>query len=232
MTKSVLTNLISLIILLAGYGYQIDWLTLIGLFALSGALTNWLAIHMLFEKVPGLVGSGVIPNRFEAFKTAIRDMMMAQFFTQENIDRFVSQSSQPNLHLAPVIEQVDLNPAYDRLVDVILNSSFGSMLSMFGGADALTPLKEPFIANMKTALIEITEQDSFKALLQTQIDQPEVMANIRVQIETIIEARLNELTPQIVKEMVQKMIKNHLGWLVVWGGVFGGLIGYGSSFLL
>lgn len=232
MIKSFFTNLVSLIILLAGYIHHIDWLTLIGLFALSGALTNWLAIHMLFEKVPGLVGSGVIPKRFEAFKSAIRDMMMAQFFSQENIDRFVNQSTQPNIHLTPVIEQVDLDPAYDRLVEVILNSSFGSMLSMFGGADALTPLKEPFITNMKTALIEITEKDSFKTLVQSQIDQPEVMADIRNQIENIIDARLNELTPQMVKEMVQTMIKNHLGWLVVWGGVFGGLIGYASSFLL
>lgn len=232
MIKSFFTNLVSLIILLAGYIHHIDWLTLIGLFALSGALTNWLAIHMLFEKVPGLVGSGVIPKRFEAFKSAIRDMMMAQFFTQENIDRFVNQSTQPNLHLAPVIEQVDLTPAYDRLVDVIMNSSFGSMLSMFGGADALTPLKEPFITNMKASLIEMTEKESFKTLIQSQIDQPEVMADIRNQIETIIEARLNELTPQMVKEMVQTMIKNHLGWLVVWGGVFGGLIGYASSFLI
>lgn len=232
MIKSFFTNLVSLIILLAGYIHHIDWLTLIGLFALSGALTNWLAIHMLFEKVPGLVGSGVIPKRFEAFKSAIRDMMMAQFFTQENIDRFVNQSTQPNLHLAPVIEQVDLTPAYDRLVDVIMNSSFGSMLSMFGGADALTPLKEPFITNMKASLVEMTEKESFKTLIQSQIDQPEVMADIRNQIETIIEARLNELTPQMVKEMVQTMIKNHLGWLVVWGGVFGGLIGYASSFLI
>jgi hypothetical protein len=38
-------------------------------------------------------------------------------------------------------------------------------------------------------------------------------------IETVIDKRLNELTPQLVKEMVQKIIKVHLGWLVVWGGI-------------
>jgi len=51
-------------------------------------------------------------------------------------------------------------------------------------------------------------------------------------IEQVIDARLNELTPQIVKEIVQKLIKEHLDWLVVWGGVFGGLIGLISSFLI
>jgi hypothetical protein len=43
---------------------------------------------MLFEKVPGLYGSGVIPARFEDFKDGIRELIMQQFFTEENIDRF------------------------------------------------------------------------------------------------------------------------------------------------
>lgn len=232
MNKSFITNLISLLLLTAGLLLPNNWLLMVGLFALSGALTNWLAIYMLFEKVPGLVGSGVIPARFEEFKAAIRDLMMEQFFTQENIDRFVSQTAQPSLHLAPVIEKVDLTPAFDRLADVIMASSFGSMLGMFGGKDALNPLKEPFITNMKSALIEMTEKEQFVELLQNEIDQPDVMAEIRHKVEEIIEARLAELTPKMVKTMVQQMIEQHLGWLVVWGGVFGGLIGLISNALL
>jgi len=205
----------------------------VGLFALSGALTNWLAIYMLFEKVPGLVGSGVIPNRFEAFKEAIKNLMMEQFFTQENIDRFVSASAKESkFDLQPVIEKVDLTPSYDKLVEVIMNSSFGSMLGMFGGADALTPLKEPFVKNMKSSLIEMTQKESFHALLQEEMDQPDVMADIRAKVAEIIDARLQELTPDLVKQMVQQMIKEHLGWLVVWGGVFGGLIGLASALLM
>lgn len=232
MNKSFLTNAVSLLILAAGLLLPNNWLLMVGLFALSGALTNWLAIYMLFEKVPGLVGSGVIPARFEEFKTAIRDLMMEQFFTQENIDRFVSQTAKPSLHLAPVIEKVDLTPAFDRLADVIMASSFGSMLGMFGGKDALNPLKEPFVSNMKAALIEMTEKEPFVELLQNEIDQPDVMAEIRHKVEEIIEARLAELTPKMVKTMVQQMIEQHLGWLVVWGGVFGGLIGLVSNALL
>lgn len=233
MNKSQLTNLVSLSVLLLGYFLVNDLVMMIGLFALSGALTNWLAIHMLFEKVPGLVGSGVIPNRFEAFKEAIKDLMMEQFFTQENIDRFVSASAQESkFDLQPVIEKVDLSPSYDRLVEVIMNSSFGSMLGMFGGADALTPLKEPFIENMKSSLVEMTQKESFHDLLKEEMDQPDVIADIRAKVAEIIDSRLEELTPQLVKQMVQNMIKEHLGWLVVWGGVFGGLIGLISALLM
>jgi uncharacterized membrane protein YheB (UPF0754 family) len=111
-------------------------------------------------------------------------------------------------------------------------SSFGSMLGMFGGKDALNPLKDPFVSNMKAALIEMTEKEQFVELLQNEIDQPDVMAEIRHKVEEIIEARLAELTPKMVKTMVQQMIEEHLGWLVVWGGVFGGLIGLASNALL
>jgi uncharacterized membrane protein YheB (UPF0754 family) len=233
MNKSQITNLVALAILVLGYVLANNLVLMVGLFALSGALTNWLAIYMLFEKVPGLVGSGVIPNRFEAFKEAIKNLMMEQFFTQENIDRFVSASAKESkFDLQPVIEKVDLTPSYDKLVEVIMNSSFGSMLGMFGGADALTPLKEPFVKNMKSSLIEMTQKESFHALLQEEMDQPDVMADIRAKVAEIIDARLQELTPDLVKQMVQQMIKEHLGWLVVWGGVFGGLIGLASALLM
>lgn len=231
--KSLITNLAALLILLVGYFLPNDWVLLVGLFALSGALTNWLAIHMLFEKVPGLVGSGVIPNKFNDFKAAIKALMMEQFFNQENIDSFVAKSAQSSqINLQPVIEKVDLSPAYERLVEVIMNSSFGGMLNMFGGADALSPLKAPFIENMQASLIEMTQKEHFHELLQAEIDEPDVMAKIQLQIEEIIDSRLAELTPQMVKLMVQQIIKEHLGWLVVWGGFFGGLLGLLSYFLL
>ena len=233
MNKSFITNNIAILIVITGLAIKNELVLTIGLFALSGAITNWLAIHMLFEKVPGLYGSGVIPARFEDFKIAIRTLMMEQFFTEENIDRFLSASDgiKPDLHLAPVIEKVDLSPSFDTLVKVIMESSFGSMLGMFGGQEALTPLKEPFIINMKKSLIEMTQSESFLELLRDEFEQPDVMKDIREKVEDIIEKRLEELTPQLVKEIIQEMIKQHLGWLVVWGGVFGGLIGFAAALI-
>ncbi len=234
MNKSLITNIAALLLLVAGILTDNALVLNIGLFALSGALTNWLAIHMLFEKIPGLYGSGVIPARFEDFKQGIRQLMMEQFFTEENIDRFlqVSNGNIPDLHLAPVIEKVDLSPSFDTLIKVIMESSFGSMLGMFGGEEALQPLKEPFIQNMKISLIEMTQQENFLSLLRDELEQPDVMADIRNKVSEIIEKRLQELTPQLVKQIIQTMIKEHLGWLVVWGGVFGGLIGLFAAILI
>ncbi|NAW89667.1 MULTISPECIES: DUF445 domain-containing protein [unclassified Vibrio] len=232
MNKSLLTNIIALALLSAGYQLDNTIALYAGLFAFSGAITNWLAIHMLFEKVPGLYGSGVIPARFEEFKTAIKSLMMEQFFTQSNIDRFLSKemTGSKTLDLEPVIAKVDFNPTFDSLVEVIANSPFGGMLAMFGGTDALQPLKQPFVEKMQQSMIDISQSDSVKQALKEQLEAPEMIEEITANIENIIDQRLNELTPKLVKEMVQKMIKQHLGWLVVWGGVFGGLIGVASSF--
>ncbi|WNC72672.1 DUF445 domain-containing protein [Thalassotalea psychrophila] len=234
MNKSTITNLIALAIAVAGYVLSNSILFSVGIFAVSGAITNAVAIHMLFEKVPGLYGSGVIPARFEDFKAGIRDLMMKQFFTNENIDKFLSEKSGAASHfdLAPVIKKVDLEPAFNSLVTTIEESSFGSMLAMFGGTEALTPLKEPFIEKMKASIIDITQSDNFNELVRNELEQPSVVGSMKEKVEDIINKRLEELTPQLVKEIIQEMIKKHLGWLVVWGGVFGGIIGLISSYIM
>ncbi len=227
LNKSLTTNLIAAVLVIIGYLLPEPIILSIGLFALSGAVTNWLAIHMLFEKVPGLYGSGVVPSRFEEFKAGISHLMMKQFFTSENIERFISGQSEHTapLNLAPVIEQVDLSPAFDGLVTTVENSQLGGMLAMFGGSEAIMPLKEPFIEKMKSALADIAKSDDFHHVLQAQLSDSHMSADLQVQIEDIVNQRLNELTPQLVKQIIQDMIKTHLGWLVVWGGVFGGAIG-------
>ncbi|WP_420598933.1 DUF445 domain-containing protein [Neptuniibacter sp.] len=233
MKKSALTNFAALLVLFAGLVSDDHILLTIGLFALSGAVTNWLAIHMLFERVPGLYGSGVIPARFEDFKLGIKSLMMEQFFTEENIERFLSAENgqQPDLHLAPVIEKVDFAPTFDSLIAVIQSSKLGGMLAMIGGVEVLEPLREPFVANIKTSIEDITRDEAFIALLKEELEQPDVLAEMQGKVEVVVQQRLDELTPQLVKEIIQKMIREHLGWLVVWGGVFGGLIGLLAAFL-
>ncbi len=227
MNKSLIANGSALLLVVAGHVLTQPLLFSIGLFALSGSVTNWLAIHMLFEKVPGLYGSGVIPARFEEFKLGIRHLMMKQFFTLENIDKFLSGESGKAAHFdfAPIIAGVDLTPAFNSLVATIKESSFGAMLDMIGGEEALMPLKDSFSEKMKAALIDISSTDEFNQLLVAKVEQPDMIEKMQSKVSDIIDKRLDELTPELVKNIVQDMIKQHLGWLVIWGAVFGGLFG-------
>jgi len=207
------------------------WALLTGLFAFSGAVTNQIAIHMLFEKVPFLYGSGVIQLQFEAFKTSIKNLMMGQFFTKEQLDTFFEKEKK-TLDLTPVIAEVDFSPAFDALSKTVMESSFGGMLGMFGGAGALEGLRAPFSEKLKDAILEISESDVFQQKIAQSIQNSSLSDDMLITIEQMIDVRLNELTPQMVKEIVQNFIKDHLGWLVVWGGFFGALIGLLSTLVL
>jgi len=232
--KSTLTNTLALLLIACSFLLSPQYSSLLlftGLFAFSGAVTNQLAIHMLFEKVPFLYGSGVIPQRFEAFKEAIKNLMMSEFFTKEQLENFFKKEEK-KINLEPIIEKTDFSPAFDALSKTVMESSFGGMLGMFGGESALDALREPFSKKMKSAVIEITNSEAFNTTLISHMQSSSLNDDMIESIENVIDTRLNELTPQMVKTIVQQLIKEHLDWLVVWGGVFGGLIGLLSSLVL
>ncbi len=204
-----------------------------GLFALSGAVTNWLAVHMLFEKVPGLYGSGVIPLHFEEFKDGIQKLVTRELFNRESVERFFQNNqNQKDIDLEPVIKNLDMDDAFDQLVSIVMESSLGGMLGMIGGEKALDAMREPFKSRMHEFLVKTVKSPSFQKNLNKQLQSITQSDDFVDRIGAIVRNRLDELTPEMVKEIIQRMIRRHLGWLVVWGAVFGGLIGFISAFFL
>lgn len=240
MNKSSVTNIIAAGIIAAGYlvSYYLhpvigEHVKTIGFFALSGAITNWLAIYMLFDKVPGLYGSGVIPAHFEEIKEWIRSMVMDQFFNHENLDRYFKEGQNKlleSIDFKAAVDQLDYDRIYDTVKAEILSSKLGSMLGMFGGEGLFDRYRDQFKVKMKEHILtEITAPGFFENIMASgNIDISTIVAE---KVSEIVQVRLEELTPVMVKEIVQEMIRRHLGWLVVWGGVFGGLIGLVMSFL-
>ncbi len=233
-SKSFLTDFIAVLIVLISFVVPQEWhkpLLYTGLFALSGALTNEIAIYMLFEKVPFLYGSGVIELKFEAFKKAIREMIMTQFFSKDQIGNFLEREER-KIDLAPLVKEADFSPAFDALRKTVMESQFGGMVNMIGGEAALEKLRGPFVTKLQSAVVKIVSSEGFKKQLDHHLRYSSFSEDLVASIEKIVEKRLDELTPAAVKEMMQKLMREHLGWLVVWGGVFGGLIGLVSSYLL
>ena len=223
MNKSVLTSLVSIGIIFFSFISPIysNVFLNVGIFAFSGSLTNWLAIHMLFEKVPMFYGSGVIPKQFNEIKSAIKKLILEEFFFKENIQNFLSTNQ--NLNFDSVFNEEQKNRIFTKLVQAIEESSLGGMLSMVGGKNALNPLKEPMILKISEFLNDF--QSNEFSIDDNTVD------NIKIKIEEIVNKRLNQLSPMDVKNIIEDMIKNHLGWLVVWGGLIGGLIGFAFSLL-
>jgi uncharacterized membrane protein YheB (UPF0754 family) len=201
-----------------------------GLYAFSGAITNWLAIHMLFEKVPYLYGSGIVTERFEEFKVGIHNLIMNQFFTKENFERFMSsnKSSLIQIEEESILDAIDFDKVFEKLKAAIIESPFGGMLGMFGGVEALEPLKPGFEVKFREAIKEIIDDENFISNLTKGSEDNSAFQD---SITDIVTQRLDELTPVMVKNIIQEMIKVHLGWLVVWGGVFGAILGLLSTLI-
>ena len=279
LNKNLTPNLVALLLIIVSFSLPEPWKGIVlttGLFALSGALTNWLAVHMLFERVPGLYGSGVITLHFEDFKAGILRMVHEELFNKDSVERLLrssktagsdtagtgdasttdtkqsstlntKQSSTLNteqtstldskqtstlvdaVDIESLLNAIDLDAAYDQLVATVVDSSFGSMLAMVGGEEALQPLRDPFKIRMQTFLSNTAKSPRIQAAISEQLSKAASSDQFVGKLEQLLRARLDEMTPEMIKEIMQRMIREHLGWLVVWGGVFGGIIGLIAS---
>ena len=219
--KGYATNLAGVSICLASFLWegQSELLWSVGTYSVTGSITDSIALYMLFEKVRFVFGSGVIPNRFDDFRRGIRKMILQEFFTVERLQSFLTPApgENPEDHpLSSTVSGIDYDKMYNKLIEAINESPFGSMVTMMGGAAALEPLRDPIKERMKATVVDLITSGSLGL-------DPE---SLRQKVEIVVDRRLAELTPQAVKEIMERMIKEHLGWLIVWGGVIGGIIGF------
>ena len=219
MNKSLITNLLSILIIIVGYIYQENYpfIIITGVFALSGSITNWLAIHMLFEKIPLLYGSGVILDKFEDIKLGIKNLILQELFTETQINNFLLDNKVSASET--IINKIDFDKVFLGLVEAIEGSQLGGMLAMVGGRKALDPLKDPFTKKLKIIIEDFVTENT------SNDNGSDTTASLLSKIESILDARLADLSPEDIKIIIQKMIREHLGWLVVWGGIFGGFLG-------
>ena len=224
MNKASVTHLIASLVTIIGFVYQEplgSFIFMAGIFALSGSITNNLAIYMIFERVPFIYGSGVIINRFDDFKSGIKSLIMQEFFLKTDQSLLLEL----DISATDLEKKINYDHVFDQLQESIARSEMGSMLAMVGGKAALDPLKEPVIETLKTLINDYLK----KTPLDPSDDDHKGIAE---RLERIIDQRLDVLTPDQVKIIIAKMIRKHLNWLVIWGGIFGGLMGVLCDFLL
>ena len=234
MNKSILTNLISLFLIVISFFFPEPFDKLIlytGLFAISGSITNELAIFMIFKRVPYLYGSGIIEKNFESFKIAIKNMIMTQFFNKEKLDTFF-ENELSEIDFKPIVKKADFSKIVESIFEEIRDTSLGGAFCYIGGDNLLDTIKKPLRKKIKKTVISIVESDTFKAQVNKYIEEASFSDDLIDKVDILVEDRLNDLSPEMIRDLVSKLIKDHLSWLVVWGGVFGGLIGFISTLFL
>jgi len=201
-----------------------------GIFGFAGGITNWLAIKMLFDKIPLLYGSGVIPQQFKEIRQTIKDVILDTFFDPKFLDKYVSQKAgqfTSSLNLEEKIKQMLESPIVDQIIDEKLielgTRPEGMFLTMMGITPAsLKPMIKPFVLGMGADI---------GPLLLNNFDISKIfnISKLRGEIDSLMTTKLQELTPEIVKKLMEQVIRTHLGWLIVWGNIFGSFIGIVST---
>ena len=87
----------------------------------------------------------------------------------------------------------------------------------------MVPQLKPIIIALGDAVANELTSGGFDITQFITIDK------IKSELDSLMEDKLQELTPEIVKELLERVIREHLSWLVIWGNVFGGLIGIVST---
>ena len=231
--KGNVSNLISFGVLVAGIVGRMEgitgneWVLAAGLFGFAGGVTNWLAVKMLFDKVPLLYGSGVIPMRFREIRQTVKDAIMRYFFDEEYLERFLGERAgemaigdELGTKVAEVLESAEIDAIIDAKLEEMAASPQGMMIKMVG-IQRVKPLVKQFVIGVGTEIAP---------LLVGEVARPELEVDaLRAQVDRLLETKLEELTPERVKEMMEEVIREHLGWLIVWGNIFGGTIGLVSE---
>ncbi|MEE3335877.1 MAG: hypothetical protein VX255_05740 [Candidatus Latescibacterota bacterium] len=240
--KGSVSNLLSLLTLLFGLTVVMrllgepspwladlgPWIMAAGVFGFAGGITNWLAVKMLFDRVPGLYGSGVISARFREIRVTVKDLIMTHFFDEAYLQRFVDEhgssmtgeSGGLTRKFRELLESEEAGRAIEVEIEKLKEGPMGMMVRM-AGTEMLKPLIQQFMGGLIERLGPVAEE----RMREDAFDIP----RLRTQVDQLLETKLEELTPEVVKRMMEKVMRKHLGWLIVWGNVFGGLIGLASK---
>jgi uncharacterized membrane protein YheB (UPF0754 family) len=225
-----------------------DFTLSIGLFAFSGGITNALAVKMLFDRIPGLVGSGVIPARFREIREKIKSLILEHFFNESYLRDFLAQEKgnfdwrsfvkTGGAGRGPMARLVDrhwerftgpetLDPIIEREIERLMDSRIGGLLAMVGAQNvkpAVSQFVGSFVGSLKGKVIELADKAGPEDL-EVEIDEARVVAELRRKVKVLLDRKIAQLEPATVKRMMEDVIRDHLGWLVVWGNVFGAVLG-------
>ena len=200
--KGDLSNVLTFFSMVLGFillktapGPAADYIFAFGLFGFAGGVTNWLAVKMLFDEVPGLIGSGVIPKRFEEIRAAVKKTIMKTFFDKKFIAKYVTESSQDimaKLGLKEKMTEFLMSDKGDAMLSEKLanmrSSDLGLMLAMvnidIGGA--------MMIARVRDELINAAGEAG--PLIASVVDPKNLpIDSLRQEVDKLMEAKLGEL---------------------------------------
>lgn len=243
-SKSFISNFTTFVLMVIGLAVELNdstkgtasrYLLSFGLFGFAGGITNWIAITMLFDEIPFVIGSGIIPKQVDQIKLVLATMIMDTFFAPEFLKRQLAGRTKDLGTPEEVKEKAKKaleSEDFDKMLDAKLESiqqskSVGGMVMKTFNISTgnIKPMLKKFITSMANDAISIF----LKVFNPESFFDGDAIVVLRRELDELIKDRMQELTASKVTYMLESIIRSHLGWLVVWGNVFGAIIGVIST---
>lgn len=232
--KGNVSNFVAFVIMIIGIVLVAIWprvtpyqfILAFGLFGFAGGVTNSLAIKMLFDRIPGVYGSGVIERQFMEIKDTIKKVIMETFFDPKYLEvylqkkgRQLAENFDVDAKLKELLESSTVDGVIDAKLEELRQRPEGLWLSMHGVKTAeLRPMIKPFVLSLGSDVAPMLLHN-FDPVKILNIDK------VRTEVDTLLSEKLLQLQAGTVKQLLEDVMRVHLGWLVVWGNLFGGCIG-------
>lgn len=202
------------------------YLIAFGLFGFAGGFTNWVALQMLFYRIPLVYGSGVIPSRHKKIRETVKNVVLSAFFDEGFLDKYVGQKivQMATVHdagkrLQAVLQSAAVEQLINAKLDGLFSQSEGDVLRMIGICrEKLKPMIRPLLLSLAADLAPGIANKLAGSKGTTVVW-------LKRELDAYMTLRLQELTKYRTTSLLRQIIGRHLGWIVVWGTVFGALVG-------
>ncbi len=177
---------------------------------LTGWVTNWVAIKMLFHprkpmKILGFTIQGVFPKNQQKIAEKLGQIVGKELLSFSEIEQKVTDPG--NLQ--------KLKPEIEAHIDTFLNHKLKEvfpMLSMFIGEKTTSQLKDAFLLELE-ALFPVLMK-GYMAKLQNDLD-----------LEKIVTGKVAAFSTEKLENILLQITKNEFKFLEILGGILGFVIG-------
>ncbi len=227
----------------------------VGIGALIGYVTNYVAIKLLFRPYkPVKLGNitifpqGVIPREKKSLARKVGNTVKEYILSEEEIRKIVTTSEVreeiekfldekiKELSGKEITEFISKEEMADKFTKIILKvveekfSMFASLISEDMLKNILIQLEIPIRINeiiQSEKIVEIIKPEVFNFL---EKEVPEIF--IKVHIDKIVEEKVASFDEKTLEDMLFSLMKKHFNFINFAGAALGGIIGFVQYFIV
>lgn len=184
--------------------------------ALTGWITNWIAVKMLFHpKEPMNLGlftiQGIFPKRQKAMAEKLGHIVAAELFSIDDVVAKMKNSD--NTEVLKFVEG-----KLDDFINVKLSTSM-PMLAMFLNDDLKAKIKNTLLEEIGDVIPGVI--DSYADKLKGEVD-----------VKAIVTEKVENFSSDKLEEILVSIMKKEFKFIELLGGVLGFIIGLVQMFLV